>query len=531
MLSNSGLQQILLVLCAAIFSVQGAIEESDGKYKVYRLSPTDEAHSTALNLLYNSGEFDFWKEPSAGNKSAEIMITPAQESQFKVFLDSTKIPFQVLVEDLNALIYEKEGPNNWRSRALRFLGHGKRDAIDGDHTFGLIMGEYYSYDEIVSYMRRIVEALGGKAKMISIGRTHEGREIYGIQFGRPADKSRTVTWIDAGIHAREWTAVHTGIYMLYVVANALLNGNQPVHQKISSYLQNNDLLIFPCVNPDGYEYTRTHPELAEVRFWRKNRSPEICGHLKSGEHRCCRGVDLNRNFDFHFSAGGASTYPCSEIFHGRNAFSEPESKAIRDAVLKLGPQRLVAFISLHAYSQLVIYPYSNDKTYFPPDIDELKSLAKRAVNAIGQKYGTNYQYGSGPEIIYAYTGGSADWAKETVGIKYTYTIELRPTYTSWNGFVLDKAQLIPTARETLDGMAVMLDAVDQRSPNPHATVAPAKVEFIPAGRSLVNTQSNPPATCQDRAPSCMSWIKERPTICVDARSAMVRECKRSCSLC
>lgn len=37
-------------------------------------------------------------------------------------------------------------------------------------------------------------------------------------------------------------------------------------------------------------------------------------------------------------------------------------------------------------------------------------------------------YGTGPEIIYAYTGGSADWAKETAKIRYTYTIELRPGY-------------------------------------------------------------------------------------------------------
>lgn len=37
-------------------------------------------------------------------------------------------------------------------------------------------------------------------------------------------------------------------------------------------------------------------------------------------------------------------------------------------------------------------------------------------------------YGTGPEIIYAYTGGSSDWAKESARIKYTYTIELRPGF-------------------------------------------------------------------------------------------------------
>lgn len=98
------------------------------------------------------------------------------------------------------------------------------------------MGEYYSYPEIVNFMRRIANALGEKAQLVSIGKTHENRDLFGIQvrvhyftfnvfqFGKPRDTSRKVTWIDSGIHAREWTAVHTGIYMVYVVSIALTGG-------------------------------------------------------------------------------------------------------------------------------------------------------------------------------------------------------------------------------------------------------------------------------------------------------------------
>jgi murein tripeptide amidase MpaA len=43
----------------------------------------------------------------------------------------------------------------------------------------------------------------------------------------------------------------------------------------------------PVVNPDGYEYTHT-----EDRLWRKSRSRH------NGDR--CIGVDLNRNFDFHW---------------------------------------------------------------------------------------------------------------------------------------------------------------------------------------------------------------------------------------
>jgi len=92
------------------------------------------------------------------------------------------------------------------------------------------------------------------------------------------------------------------------------------------------------------------------------------------QERCCRGVDLNRNFDFrfaevHFTVNhiiihpdvqtGTSYNPCSEIFHGAGAFSEPESQAVRDAIINSNLRgRLVAFINMHAYSQLWIYPVS-----------------------------------------------------------------------------------------------------------------------------------------------------------------------------
>ena len=49
-----------------------------------------------------------------------------------------------------------------------------------------------------------------------------------------------------------------------------------------------------------------------------------------------RGVDLNRNFGFKWAEGvnifdprPASPLPCLDTYHGPNAFSEPETKAVR----------------------------------------------------------------------------------------------------------------------------------------------------------------------------------------------------------
>ena len=109
---------------------------------------------------------------------------------------------------------------------------------------------------------------------------------------------------------------------------------------------------------------------------------------------------MNRNFDYRFAETGTSFHPCSEIFHGSGPFSEPETQAVRNAVLNSDlTGRIEAFISLHAYSQLWIYPYSNRKQNYPADVAELKKVAQKAVNAIGKLFGTRYMYGTGPEII------------------------------------------------------------------------------------------------------------------------------------
>lgn len=51
----------------------------------------------------------------------------------------------------------------------------------------------------------------------------------------------------------------------------------------------------------------------------------------------CEGVDPNRNFDIHWGEGklaGASLDPCHDTYAGPSAFSEVETKAISDYIMK-----------------------------------------------------------------------------------------------------------------------------------------------------------------------------------------------------
>ena len=87
------------------------------------------------------------------------------------------------------------------------------------------------------------------------------------------------------------------------------------------------------------------------RLWRKNRRKT--GSNNSFLHSLrtrfaserCNGVDLNRNWDSNFGGVGSSLNPCSELYAGPSAFSEPETSALA-RLLWDNRHRIRLFISL-----------------------------------------------------------------------------------------------------------------------------------------------------------------------------------------
>lgn len=198
--------------------------------------------------------------------------------------------------------------------------------------------------------------------------------------------------------------------------------------------------MLPVSNPDGYEWTHT-----QDRMWRKTRS-----RSGTGWDLVCRGTDPNRNFGFHWNEAGASSHPCSDIYAGRQAFSEPETKAMSEYIMKIRDQA-IAYISLHSYSQLILTPWGWTKD-LPDAYPDQERVALSAATALNSMYHTQYKIGSSTNVLYAAAGGSDDWAHGTAGIKYSYTIELRDTGD--HGFVLPKEQIVETGDETF---AAILD--------------------------------------------------------------------------
>ncbi|CAI4224255.1 unnamed protein product [Auanema sp. JU1783] len=451
-----------LIICFAV--VGSSVAE---KFRLYRVVPHDE-HAfqslSKLQLMDHKYKIDFWKESRSIDDYSDIMISDKHRSIIEDFFNKYNNSYEITVPDVQKLIQRNEG-----SRIHLLSGHRQHDdpILDSEPDLdqsrvGQLkrakypFGDYASYADMMKFMRTIEFYYPNITQIIRIGTTHEGKPIEGLKIGNKVNgkTNRRAIWIDGNIHAREWASSHTALFIMNQLVSGYGKDEQATH-----YIDNMDFYIVPCLNPDGYEYTRSSP-IPSIRLWRKNRSPQKCRKSPWGGEKCCQGVDLNRNFRFHWSESGSSTEPCSNIYHGEDVFSEPEARAVEDFLSSPSMYgRVDAFITLHSYAQFWIYPYSHAEQTYPDDITDLRRTARRAINRLQHAYGTAYRMGTGADLLAPASGGSDDWAKSEMGIKYVYLIELRPEMELSNGFILHKKELIPTAVETFEGVKEVFDTV------------------------------------------------------------------------
>lgn len=126
----------------------------------------------------------------------------------------------------------------------------------------------------------------------------------------------------------------------------------------------------------------------QFRLWRKTRQPHST---------LCYGADPNRNFNATWMLIGASNNPCSGTFAGPRPFSEPETRALATFIESLG-DRVKVYLSLHSYSQLVLFPHGHS-TENAPDFDALSLIGLRTASAIKERFGTEYNVGAPPVIL------------------------------------------------------------------------------------------------------------------------------------
>ncbi|KAK0407775.1 hypothetical protein QR680_003586 [Steinernema hermaphroditum] len=401
--------------------------ESYAGHQVISIKTSAEQHEQALLNLTSDERLrglDFWKEPNRIGEAVDLRVTPDHKPIIDAFLAEHGLEYEIKLQDLGYII-QQEKARLARRRVFR----------NGNQPSDLTLNEFHNLQEIFAYLSSVAKAFPRKASIFSIGKSHRGRDIRGLKIGNPGSNKKSA-FIHGCLHSREWIGCAT---MLYIINELTQNA-----QQYQSLLDTLDIYIVPVANPDGYEVT-----WGNQRMWRKT----VSGPYGAWQ---CYGVDPNRNFDFKFKTSGYSNSPCDETYAGPRPFSEVESKAIAN-FLDNHKSSLKAYVDVHSYSELFMYPYGYARTY-PKNIASLRSVAERATNAINEVNGADFRQGTIVDIIYPASGSTVDYAKGVSGIPYTYALELRPNRNSPYGFIVDFSQIIPGARECWAGLQVVLSA-------------------------------------------------------------------------
>ncbi|KAG1939052.1 carboxypeptidase A2 [Pimephales promelas] len=419
-------------LYLALFALLAAVhcEELLNGDQVLRIQAESEDHIQVLKELEKNLDWglDFWTHGFSTERPVDIRVPHTSLNAVKDFLRGNNITFTVMINNVQELL-DRERAEMVMNAEMKYK------------TKSFNFAAYHNLETIYSFMDSLVASHPNLISKVKIGNTYENRPMYALKFSTGGEK-RPAVWIDAGIHAREWVSHASAVWIADRIAIDFKENRAPV----PSILSKMDIFLMIVANPDGYVFSHL-TERPIHRLWRKSRS--------ATSNPKCFGVDLNRNWDAEFSGPGASDDPCGEDYRGPSAQSEIEVKNIADFITSHG--NFKSFMTIHAYSQLLMYPYGFNGTN-APDQPELHEVATQASKALNSWHGTIYKVGSIFHTIEQASGASVDWAYQR-GIKYSFAFELRDT--GKYGFLLPADQIVSTARETWLALKYIMQYVSE----------------------------------------------------------------------
>jgi murein tripeptide amidase MpaA len=322
---------------------------------------------------------------------------------------------------------------------------------------------YLNVDEIEAALEALAASHPSVTELVPLPhRTSEGRQSHALRIGPPDAQGANVVVITGGLHAREWVPPDALVNLAADLIEAhsggsgLRYGGQRFSaDDIRGVVEGLQLVLFPCVNPDGRHHSQTSAEV----LWRKNRR-----RVSPGLGPGCVGVDINRNFDVlwdfrrHFapdSRVSASDDPCDfQVYVGPAAASEAETRNVVSLLDRY--QRAHWFVDVHSHVPAIFYNWGFDENqtsdpsmsfrnaafdgqrgrvdnayreFIPPeDLQALKELGGKMNDAVTAASGTGYDLAqsftlyptSGVSDDYAYSRHFVDGASSKI---LSFTIE------------------------------------------------------------------------------------------------------------
>jgi hypothetical protein len=277
-----------------------------------------------------------------------------------------------------------------------------------NYTYGS-MGGYHTLEEMMAVLddmrAKFPKLVSARAPISDSIQTWEGRPIWFVKISDNPDDDEPEPEVlyTALHHAREPNSASQMLfYMWYLLENYATD------VQVRYIVDNVELYFIPCLNPDGYVFNQTtDPEGGGL--WRKNRRENANGSF---------GVDINRNYGYFWGNdnSGSSPNPSSQTYRGPSAFSEPETRALRDFVLA---HDFVFAHNYHTFSNLLIYPWAYNNELADPALAVFAALFTRENH---YKAGTSIQ-----TVGYNVNGSSDDWMF-AVGGANSFTPEVGETF-------------------------------------------------------------------------------------------------------
>ncbi|MCS6911749.1 MAG: M14 family zinc carboxypeptidase [Myxococcales bacterium] len=199
-----------------------------------------------------------------------------------------------------------------------------------------------------AWLERLAARHPHMTRLVTLGRSHEGRPIVALVLGRGAHAGPLpgpAVLLDGAHHGGELLSID---FVLDAARELLEHRDQD--PTLARALEELAIWCVPMVNPDGvHAYLQGLP-----RSGRKN------GRDNDGDGKRGRGdgVDLNRNYPLGWGSlgeRGSRSLPASYWYRGPAPASEPETQAI----IRLARQEhFVAAIAYHTGTVAVLAPYT-----------------------------------------------------------------------------------------------------------------------------------------------------------------------------
>ena len=231
---------------------------------------------------------------------------------------------------------------------------------------------YMNVTEVESALIALASAHPTLCELITLPNltTADNRQTHAVRLGTQAANTVDALYLTGGVHAREWGSCEILVNLAvdlcdaYAANTGLTYGGKSFSAaQIKALMDQMNIIIFPCVNPDGRDFSQN-----SLAIWRKNRNP-----ASSGGDPNKIGVDINRNQDFlwdfqtAFAPGAindflASTDPADDTFHGTAPVSENETQNIN--FLHDTFTRIKWYIDVHSYSEAILFVWGVDESQF-----------------------------------------------------------------------------------------------------------------------------------------------------------------------